>query len=387
MSAKRNLRLITPYLALSLEGVCHGVYLLWLTVHKGISPFTAALALAGGDVALMALEVPTGVFADRLGARWSLVLGSAFQVLGLALLWRAGTLPWLVVGMLAIALGDAIRHGADEALVYRSCAALGEAETFGRRFARARAWSLAALVALTALGGCLAGTVGFDVAWALEAALAAGGFGLALAMTDLPAALGEAPEDDEGASDARSVIAALAARVPWPLLVPAAMVGTLAEAGQLLAQTTQHEDARATLLGFVIAGAILLEALGAALVAHGVVPVSERALDGLGLAALGSLGLLAAVPVARLPAMVVILLGAGVAPAIRSALVQRDAREGERATVASAAGAVDMIGKTVALPLAAWLYDRVRLPGTAAGLGAAAVLLWAFAARRRGPPG
>jgi hypothetical protein len=310
-------------------------------------------------------------------------------VLGLALLWRAPSLPWLVVGTLAIALGDAFRHGADEALVYRSCAALGQAETFGRRFARAQAWALAALVALTALGGWLAGTAGFDVAWAVEVTLALAGFGLACAMTDQPAAASEAEGlgEDEGGAPARGLLDGLAARVPWSVLVPATVVGTLAEAGQFLAQTTQREDARAALLGFVIAAAILLEALGAALVARGVVPVSARALDRVGIGALACLGLLATVPVARLPAMAVIFLGAGVAPAVRSALVQREARDGERATVASAASAVDMLGKTAALPLAAWLYDRVRLPGTAAALGAAAVLVWAIAARRRGPPG
>src|SRR5262245_5016649 len=114
MSAARNVRLTTPYLVFSLEGVCHGIYLLWLTVHKGVSPFAAAMAIAAGDLALLVLEVPTGVFADRLGARRSLLLGSACQVLGLALLWRAASLPVLVFAVLAIAAGDAFRHGADE---------------------------------------------------------------------------------------------------------------------------------------------------------------------------------------------------------------------------------------------------------------------------------
>ena len=61
--------------------------------------------------------------------------------------------------------------------------------------------------------------------------------------------------------------------------------------------------------------------------------------------------------------MLLIFLGSGMAPAIRSALVQRGARDGERATVASAAGAVDMIGKTAGLPLAAWLYGALPAPG------------------------
>jgi len=82
MSAKRNLQLITPYLASSLEGASHGFYLLWLSVHRGISPFAAAAMLAAGDLPLLVLDVPAGIFADRLGARRSLLLGSGFQALG-----------------------------------------------------------------------------------------------------------------------------------------------------------------------------------------------------------------------------------------------------------------------------------------------------------------
>ncbi|MFO0760571.1 MAG: hypothetical protein U0359_29085 [Byssovorax sp.] len=48
MAALRNLKLIPLYLMCSLEGVCYGVYWLWLTAHRGISPIgaTAGLPLA-----------------------------------------------------------------------------------------------------------------------------------------------------------------------------------------------------------------------------------------------------------------------------------------------------------------------------------------------------
>jgi MFS family permease len=385
MSAKRNLQLITPYLALSLEGVCHGIYLLWLTVHKGIPPFAAAMAIAAGDVALMVLEVPTGVFADRLGARRSLLLGSACQVLGLALFWKTGTLPMLVPAVLAIALGDAFRHGADEALVYRSCAALGEAHAFGRRFARAQAWALAAMVGLTAAGGWIAAHVGFDAAWAIEVALAIGGFGLACAMTDLPAAPDE-PEvrdDEDEGTLAGGFVRAIGARVPWAILAPATIVVALGSIVEMLAQTSQRDDRHTALIALTISGALALEALGAALVARGLIPLTAWVLDAVVLASLAGLALVAITPAALLPAVLLIFLGTGAAPAIRSALVQQRARDGERATVASAASAADMLGKTAGLPLAAWLTDRFRLPGTAAILGFAAIVLWAVATRRK----
>ena len=71
-------------------------------------------------------------------------------------------------------------------------------------------------------------------------------------------------------------------------------------AGELLVQTTRRDDAigASVMVALVIAGALLLEALGAALVARGVVPVNARVLDGVGLAVLAALGLAALSPVA-----------------------------------------------------------------------------------------
>jgi MFS family permease len=382
MPAKRNLQLVTPYLVCTLEGVSHGFYLLWLTVHKGISPVAAAGAIAAGDLALLALDVPTGIFADRLGARRSLVLGSVFQVLGLVLFWKAGSVVAVVAAVLAIALGDAFRHGADQALVYRSCAALGEAATCGRRFSGAQAWALSAMVGLTALGGFLAQHAGFDAAWALEVGLALAGLALALAMRDLPAAPDErdALHDDED-GDGTS-FAALRARVPWALVVPATVAVTLGSVGELLLQTTPRAGLDTQIVALAVAGALALEALGAALVARGLVPLCAPVLEGVGLAALAGLGLVALSPALLLPGVLLIFVGVGVAPAVRSALVQEGARDGERATVASAASTVDMLGKTAGLPLAAWLHARFQLPATVAVLGAAALALWGLAIRR-----
>jgi MFS family permease len=380
LPAKRNLLLLTPYLVCTLEGVMHGLYLVWLTVHRGVSPFAAVTAIAIGDVALLVLDVPTGIFADRLGARRSLLVGSACQVVGIALYWWARSLPVVVGAALAIAIGDAFRHGADQALVYRSCAAVGRAEAFGRLFARAQAWALAAMVGLTALGGWIAAHAGFDAAWALELALSIAGLALAWAMTDLPPR-GDEPEDEEEGEGGIAGIAGLRARLPWRLIVPATIVATLGTIAQMVAQTTQLGGRGAEIVAAVIAGGLLLEALGAATVARGWVPMHARALDAIGLAAIASLALVAIAPGLLLPAVLLIFLGTGMAPAIRSGLVQARARDGERATIASAAGTLDMIGDTAVLPLAAWLYGRLHLPGMALALGVASLAALAAAAR------
>ena len=333
----------------SVEGVLHGVYVVWLTQHKGLSPLAVALLMGAGEVALLALELPTGAFADRVGARASLILGSLFQVLGMLLLWLGAGVPALALSMIAIAVGDAFRHGADEALLYRSCAALGRADTFGERVARAQALTLAAVVALTAGGGWLVGRAGFAAGFVAEIALALGGLGLAVAFVDPPAT----PSGGAPAGDEPGPWSALRAQLPWARIVPASIVAALASAGHFVVQSVAH--ASPTTLGLVIAGSQLLEAAGAALVARGLVRATPRLLHALAGAALAGLALSALWPLALAPTLLLAFVGAGIAPAVRSALLQREAPDHARATIASAAGAVDLLLTAATLPASALL--------------------------------
>ena len=87
----------------------HGLYLLWWVQKKHVSAFAVAVMLAAGDLALMALEVPTGWFADRFGHRTSLILGSMAQVLGMLLCWLGQGISGLLAASLFVALGDGFR--------------------------------------------------------------------------------------------------------------------------------------------------------------------------------------------------------------------------------------------------------------------------------------
>ena len=50
--SRRNLTLYLPYHVASIEGVMHGLYLLWWVGERGISPAIVAMILASGDLAL-----------------------------------------------------------------------------------------------------------------------------------------------------------------------------------------------------------------------------------------------------------------------------------------------------------------------------------------------
>src|ERR1044072_9955703 len=110
----------------------HGLYLLWWVPEKHVPVGIVATVLAVGDLAITALEIPTGWLADRCGHRISLIAGSCAQIAGMVWAWLGTGVPGLLVAILLIALGDALRSGADQALLYRSCVALERGPGFQR---------------------------------------------------------------------------------------------------------------------------------------------------------------------------------------------------------------------------------------------------------------
>ena len=90
----------------------HGLYLIWWVQEKHVAAASVALILAGGDLALTALEVPTGWLADRCGHRSSLLLGSLLQVAGMLICWLGSGVPGLLAASVVVAAGDAVRSGA-----------------------------------------------------------------------------------------------------------------------------------------------------------------------------------------------------------------------------------------------------------------------------------
>ena len=161
-----------------------------------MSPALVAAAMAAGDLLLMGLEVPTGWFADRFGNRRSLILGSIIQVAGMVCCWLANGIPGLVLACTLVAVGDAFRSGADEALLYRTCAAIGREGSFQRIEARSRAIQVVALAGLIVGGGAIVSTWGFAAGWAAETMLCTIGGAIAYAMVEPPAAAVETEEDD-----------------------------------------------------------------------------------------------------------------------------------------------------------------------------------------------
>ena len=83
----------------------HGLYLIWWVQERHVAAASVAQILAAGDLALTALEVPTGWLADRFGHRASLMLGSLLQVAGMLICWLGSGVPGLLAASVVVAAG------------------------------------------------------------------------------------------------------------------------------------------------------------------------------------------------------------------------------------------------------------------------------------------
>jgi len=325
----------------------HGLYLLWWVEEKQVPPATVAAILAAGDLALLCLELPTGWFADRVGHRASLIAGSAVQVAGMIWCWLGEGVTGLVAATVLVALGDAFRSGADAALVYRTCHALGRDHEFQAIEARANAVELGALVALVLTGGVIVTSWGFAAGWIAETTLSAAGLAIALAMTEPPPAH-VADGGNRGAGTSSGPALGMAA-----LILPTGVLAAAASAAAFLAQTSGIRDAEE--LTVMVAAFTLAEAGGS-------VAAARLAGTGVGmLSAVCALGVLCfalsvALPAFTIGMVIVLAFLTGLAEPLRAAAIQHLAADAARARAASLANACDMIVMLIALPLSARIW-------------------------------
>lgn len=342
-----------PYKVASVEGLMHGLYLLWWVEEKQMSPATVAAVLAAGDLALMCLELPTGWFADRYGHRASLIVGSLVQAIGMLWCWLGEGVSGLVTASVLVALGDGFRSGANQALLYRTCLALNREDDFQPIEARSEAVTLGALVVLAVAGGVIVHTGGFAAGWLAETMLSVVGLAVACAMVEPPAH--PDPVSEDRAADHGTPIRYRSLAIA---ILPAALLGGVASAASFLAQTTGATGPATTTA--LVAALTAAEAGGCALASR-LPPTTSR--HQVRLVALGCmLCIVAAAMPAALPLVALALAFLmGIVEPLRAAAIQRLASDGIRARAASAASACDMAVNIIVLPLAGlWRRGRRR---------------------------
>ena len=152
---KRGLSLFYAFRLLATSYVYMPIFMLF-QASRGLT-FSESLALGGifsGVVVLV--EVPTGVFADRVGRRRSMLLGAMTMVVSCAIVVRSHSFAELAIAEALAALSIALCSGADSAYLFDFLRQHDRAHEYGRHESVASAFHLLGSAFAFAASGFLA---------------------------------------------------------------------------------------------------------------------------------------------------------------------------------------------------------------------------------------
>lgn len=101
-------------------------------------------------------EVPTGAWADRVGRKKALVLGSFFHSLGYLLIFLSHSFVLFVVGEIIAGVSMSFAYGADSALAYDTLKSLGRSDQYQRVEGNANSMRHLGFAVFAPVGGLLA---------------------------------------------------------------------------------------------------------------------------------------------------------------------------------------------------------------------------------------
>jgi MFS family permease len=170
-----------------------GIWILYLS-SRGFSLGQIGLSESFFHLAPVLLEIPSGSFADLVGRRWSLAIGSLLIALSSALIFVADSLPLVLLAMFLNGASYTFRSGANQAYLYDS---LGEQQSgYAGILGKLLGASYIVAGATTWIGAALS-----DISWGWPYGLAVG---VGLGGAWLAAGLSEPPIDRSGEHGSRS---------------------------------------------------------------------------------------------------------------------------------------------------------------------------------------
>jgi MFS family permease len=166
----RDLRLFYLFRLLATSYLYVPIFMLFQE-SRGLS-FFQRLALGGLYSAVVILvEVPTGVFADRLGRRRSMMVGAIAMVISCAIAFQAESFPAFALAEIFAAMSMAMCSGADSAYLFDLLAHHGRGHEYSRRESSASAMHLLGS-AIAFAGGGLCAAVDLSLPYVITAAVA-----------------------------------------------------------------------------------------------------------------------------------------------------------------------------------------------------------------------
>jgi MFS family permease len=183
----RQVRVLRAFAALTYPFAC--VPFLWFWFDDlGITPPQYASLISAYYLTMVVAEVPTGLLADRFGARQALLLGPLVLAAGFATIGSSTTYAGFLAGEILLGLGHSILSGPPSALLFDSLRRAGRSEEFHRHEAIANTFRLLGTAVAFLIGGVLVAARGIPASIHLTAILCAGASGVAWFARDLPRA-------------------------------------------------------------------------------------------------------------------------------------------------------------------------------------------------------
>ncbi len=130
------------------------IWVLWL-LHRGYSLGEIGIAEACYHIAKVALEVPTGAFADTIGRKWSLVFSTIAVCIATALTWWSPVFLVVMMALLVDGASGAFRYGADQAYLFDALKDEGRSHGFVRILANVLAASYFVAAVISWVGAWL----------------------------------------------------------------------------------------------------------------------------------------------------------------------------------------------------------------------------------------
>jgi len=134
-------------------GLFVAIWVIYLQQQRGLSLSQAALIDVTFFVAAALAEVPTGIVADTLGRKTSLLIGTALMSASTIVWVIAPTLSLIMLAYICLGIGNTFLSGADDALFYESVQLAGR----GANYTRLVGYGSATMTGALALGSVASG--------------------------------------------------------------------------------------------------------------------------------------------------------------------------------------------------------------------------------------
>lgn len=344
---------------------------------RGLSFAAIGLLETVYHIASFLAEIPTGIIADRIGRRYSLMIGRATCIVTAVLMLSVRNLPLLALTFAMWSLGGAFHSGAYEALVYDGLVEQGRSGSFTRVWGRLNGTYLAGASLAAVSGGVIAQATALRMLYYLSMGVDIIALAVLLFMRE-PAFHGHSAEGALGHLAESVRILRGSPRLAALLLFSGSLGACVATARMYGQSQMQLAGVPLSVIGFE-ATLANLAAIGPALVAH---KIQDRLGTGLSL----RLGVLAAgIPIALVGMvgiphrwtgrvlLIIFLLLAGAAEEclypIISDRMNAMIPSAQRATVLSANGMMYSICMIGVFPLFGVIGDRFGLWWGYLGLG------------------